>query len=393
MRNTNIRIIVTSLAPEPVHHRGKSGGGVRLAAILRRLGKRSDVQINCISTPYNKKTFQSANVPAEFTVIKSNLKFKSLFGLCLKSLLIVTKALLVEKPNFSKSQNERVVFYSSSDLFWEVVPAFYFKTRRKDAEWIQVIHHIYPDWRKRPGSRMIGFLGSCMQQFSFWLIRKKADKIIILNNIIKKDLMRLGFSREKILFSFNGVDVDYFEKLDNVRGVYDGIFLGRLNPSKGISDLVEIWKNVCIDLPKAKLAIIGGGEAEKKQLQEKIKNNNLSQNIDVLGYLKDNEAHLILKSGKVFLFPSHEEGWGIAISEAMACELPVVSWNLPVFENIFGSAIIQTKKGDISLFSKNVLHLLKSEDNRKKYGKAGKEFIKNYSWENVAKKEHEIITA
>jgi glycosyltransferase involved in cell wall biosynthesis len=174
---------------------------------------------------------------------------------------------------------------------------------------------------------------------------------------------------------------------------YEGVFLGRLNPSKGIADLVEIWKNVSREIPGAKLAVIGGEEAEMKNyLRKKIKEFELEENIRLLGYLEDEKAHPILKSGKVFLFPSREEGWGIAIAEAMACGLPVVSWNLPVFKEIFEGYTIQINENDISAFSEKVVELLRNDELRKKTGKDGKEFIKKYSWERVTERELEAIT-
>src|SRR4030042_1840302 len=192
-----------------------------------------------------------------------------------------------------------------------------------------------------------------------------------MNDIVKKDLARTGFSENKIFISSNGIDVDYFDKIKKEEVGYDGIFLGRLSPSKGTADLIEIWKNVCQEIPEARLAIIGGGETEKKNLLEKIKEKNLSRNISILGYLKDSEAHPILKSGKVFLFPSHEEGWGIAVAEAMACGLPVVSWNLPVFGEIFDNRTMRIEKGNVGLFSGKIIEFLKNESLRRSVGESG----------------------
>ena len=44
------------------------------------------------------------------------------------------------------------------------------------------------------------------------------------------------------------------------------------------------------------------------------------------------DALSVVKSVLVFVFPSHEEGWGIAICEAMACGLAVVAYDLPAYE-------------------------------------------------------------
>jgi glycosyltransferase involved in cell wall biosynthesis len=393
MRETDIQLILTSLAPEPVWHHGKTGAGVRLAEILKCLKKTDETDILCICTPHNKKNFEESGARVEFKTVNTNLKFKGFVGLCLKSLLILAKSFFVLNLDFLNGNGQRKIVYASSDLFWEVFPVYYFKLRKKNTEWVQVIHHIYPDWEKRPGSKVTGFFGFYFQRFSFWLIRRKADKIIVLNSLVKNELLKRGFSESRIFVSVNGVDVDYFESVGKSGVAYDGVFLGRLSPSKGVSDLVEIWKNVLREIPEARLAIVGGGGAEEKNfLLKKIRDSGLEKNIDLLGYLEDEKAHPILKSAKIFLFPSHEEGWGIAIAEAMACGLPVVSWDLSVFGEIFGDCIIQIKENDTGLFSEKVVGLLNQEALRKKIGADGKEFVKKYSWNKVADREWEIIT-
>ncbi|MDD5490108.1 MAG: glycosyltransferase family 4 protein, partial [Candidatus Moranbacteria bacterium] len=369
------------------------GAGVRLAEILRRLQEKEGLNIVCVSTAYNRKFFENNGIRADFKNIDSNFKFESFAGLYLKSLLTILKSFFLLKKDFLEKTGANTVLYSSSDLFWEVIPAYYLKTRGKNNEWIQVIHHIYPNWKKRPGKKIINWLGYHFQRFSFRLARKKADKIIVLNSIVKKDLVRMGFSKGKISTSSNGIDVDYFDRIKKETAGYDGIFLGRLSPSKGIADLVEIWENVCRKIPEAKLAIIGGGKKEKKSLMEKIEEKNLSRNVDVLGYLEDSEAHRILKSGKVFLFPSHEEGWGIAATEAMACGLPVVSWNLPVFGEIFGNRTMQIEKGNVGAFSGKIIELLGDDALRLSAGENGRDFVKKYSWDSVAEGELEIINS
>jgi glycosyltransferase involved in cell wall biosynthesis len=392
MKRSDIQLIITSLAPEPVYHHGKTGGDVRLMEIFRHLGKNNEINILCISTSYNRKNFETNGICAEFRIVKTSLKFKGFVGLCLKSLLIMAKSFFFLETDFLENKGRQVVLYSSSDLFWEVIPAFYFKVRKKNVKWMQAIHHVYPDWKERLGNKVVNFFGYYLQRFSFWLIRKKADKIVVVNSLVRIELIKLGFLADRIFISSNGIDLEYFENIERAEISYEGVFLGRLSHSKGLADLVEIWKSVCREMPGAKMAVIGGESKETKNfLLEKIKDSGMENNIDLLGFLEDKKAYSILKSGKVFLFPSHEEGWGIAVAEAMACGLPVVSWDLPVYREIFKGYTFQIKENDIAKFSTQAVALLKDEKMREKIGSKGKEFIKKYSWNEVAKKEMDII--
>ncbi|OGG87168.1 hypothetical protein A3B87_01070 [Candidatus Kuenenbacteria bacterium RIFCSPHIGHO2_02_FULL_39_13] len=392
MENKEFKLVITSLVPKTLEHIGKSGGLVRLLEIIGRMSRDYKVKIMLITADKDYARYFAENqIEADIKFIKSNLKFRTLWGLGIKSLLIILKFIFFYPKEFL-AVGQRNIFYCASDLFWETLPAYFCRSWYKNIRWVQEIYHIYPHWKKRKGSFIFNFFGYHLQQFSFFLIKRKADLIFSLSDLLKEDLINSGFSKEKIAVSYNGIDCGYFEKLPAADTCYEGIFLGRLNYSKGIFDLIEIWKKVCAAIPQAKLVIIGGGDEKiKEDLKEKITALNMKNNIEVLGYLENKKAYALLKSSKVFLFPSHEEGWGIVINEALACGLPVVSWDLLVYKSIFENYVIQIKENDIEKFSNEVIKLLKNKELRNQIGLAGKEFIKKYSWDNVAENEYQMI--
>ncbi|HOC97090.1 MAG TPA: glycosyltransferase family 4 protein [Candidatus Pacearchaeota archaeon] len=274
------------------------------------------------------------------------------------------------------------LFYAPSDFFTDVVPIYLFKNRKQ--RWIQLIHHIYPDWRQRQGNKVLNFFGYYLQIFSFKLIKFKASVIFTVNSLVKDELVKFGFCSNNIVVSSNGVDVNYFLNILPSKEVYDCVFLARLKPSKGIFDLIEIWKNVVKVNNKLRLAIIGGGDDDiKKDLLEKIEKYGLKENVFLLGYLDNNLAYSVLKSSTLFLFPSHEEGWGMIIAEAMASGVPVVAWNLKVYDYIFEDFIIKIKENNIDEFSSMVVNLLCNNDITRRISDNGLNFIKKYDWNNI----------
>ena len=145
------------------------------------------------------------------------------------------------------------------------------------------------------------------------------------------------------------------------RDIYDAVFLGRLNPSKGIFDLPPIWKKVTERLPHLRLAIIGGGsEAISEKLTAELEAHGLHDSVDLLGYLEAEKIYALIKRARIFVFPSYEEGFGIAIVEAMACGTPVVAWNLPVYKELFDGVIITIPLGNQQAFAEVIVTLLSS---------------------------------
>lgn len=292
------------------------------------------------------------------------------------------------------SQKNIQIIYSGSDFFPDVIPAFLYKLLYPKTKWVQSIFHIYPNWQTRPGNKIRNLVGEYLQKFSFLLI-KRADIIININNEVKRELISKGFTETKILINTPGIDANYLTNIqcDDTTPKYQAVYLGRLNPSKGIFDLVKIWQLVVNEIPSARLAIIGNGDENiNSQLLKLITKANLTRNINLLGYLERDEAFRIIKNSDVFVFPSHEEGFAIAIAEAIACETPVIAWDLTVYNEIFEDHIIKIKKTDIPVFAKSVAEIILNPNIYADRITNAKKFIKKYNWEKIAKRHLEILT-
>ena len=362
---------------------GISGGDQMLIQVFKRIRKNFG-EIHCFTSADGKETV-SNNVKG----IKFHLTLRVFDKLPL-SINYVLRTLQGFRCLFEENID---IIYGGSDFFPDVFPAFLYKIFHPKAKWVQCIFHIYPDWKMRLGNKLKNFVAQYLQKFSLFLI-KRADIIININHQVKEELVKKGFNERKIRVNTPGINLEYLEKLNpgNESREYEGSFIARLNPSKGIFDLIKIWKIVVSKLPEAKLAIIGGGDSKIiYRLKRNIEKENLKKNIDILGFLKDDEAFKLIKKSKVFLFPSHEEGFGIVIAEAMACGVPVVSWNLKVYKEIFEDHSIQVRENNFNLFSDKVIELIKDDTKREEIGAKGKIFVKKYSWDNAAERQLEFI--
>ena len=351
---------------------GKSGGDVVFIEIAKRIKNYNKV---IITSFLGKKLCQENSLKGRFLITTQESEFENVTWIYIKRII---------KAFFLKLQiQKKDIFIGTSDFLPDILPIFWLKRKNKKTKWIQHVFHLIPFSRKIP---------FFTQRISFVLIKQLADLIIVDNNFLKKDLIKLGFDSKRIFVNYPGISFNYLKsiKAENRVG-YDGVFMGQLRFSKGIFDLVEIWRLVCQEKPKARLGIIGKGNKETLiKLKKQVEKEKLEKNIDILGYLPDNIAFSIIKSSHVFVFPSHEEGFGITPLEVQSLGLPVVAWNLPVFDEVFKNGMVKVEINKKRDFSDKVIKLLR---NRRLYQELSKLAMKNasqYDWDKVAEKELKI---
>lgn len=278
---------------------------------------------------------------------------------------------------------------ASSHFLYDVLPATIAWSRRKGCKLIVYNHMLMPlpfD-RKRCTSLAYSLLTWIQQRISLLLIKRYADIVFVLPSEVT-EIVKFGIMPSKVHVMVNGVDFDQIKKAKRLRYSYDGCFLARLSPYKGISDLVEIWAEVCRHLSSARIAVIG---TERKkyvwQLRKLIHHYKLDKNFDILGALEDNQKYSVLKSSKVFVYPSRLESFGIVVVEAMVCGTPVVAYDLPAYK-IFGSHVIEKVPfGDIHCFAESVIGLLRDKQKREEMSKRAKVISKRFSWKQAIEKD------
>lgn len=355
---------------------GMSGGDVCFIEICKRL---KDFNKIIVTSALGEQLCRSKGLEAEFVITTREQEFKGVIWTYIKRIL---KALFI-KINIPKSS----VVYSTSDFFPDVLPSFFLKARfKKHVSWIQKVFHLIPESRR---------ISHWAQKMSFAFIKRFADLVIVDNQLLKRELIKLGFKESRVEVNYPGIDLAHFQNLvcdSSLR--YDAVSLSRLHPSKGIFELVEIWKLVCQERPGAKLAIIGGGsEKIKYDLEAYVGKLGLQKTVDILGYLDDSRAHQILKSGRIFVLASREEGFGMVILEAMACGLPAVAWDLPVFREVFPEGMLRIPMGDKEKFAKAALSLLDGASLYEKVSRETGDISKKYDWDKIAARELNLMSS
>ena len=294
--------------------------------------------------------------------------------------------------------------YAPSDFLFDLLPALLCRWKNPTAKLVVCVFLIAPNpfkgyenviggkW-KLPSIR--GVLYYLAQWVSVWLAKRFGATMLVLNSLDKDALIAMGAQAQRIFVVTMGVDMAFFDGVAPVEEtpVYDGIFLGRLHPQKGLFDLVRIWRRVCDVRPGSRLGIIGGGsDWWFGRLQQEIASAGLTGSVDLLGFRQGEDKVRLLKAAGCFLMPSHYESFGQVAVEAMASSLPVVAYDLPIYREIFPTGMVKTDLEDEAAFAAEVLALLTDPAKRASAVAKARQRAATFDWAAIAEQEMAFVT-
>jgi len=124
----------------------------------------------------------------------------------------------------------------------------------------------------------------------------------------------------------NGVDVPAEEpaKVHRQDGLRTALFLGRIYPVKGLPLLVEAWNRV---RPKGWILEIAGPDeaGHQREVEKAIRQAGLENEIVLTGPVNDAGKRDAFARAELFILPSYTENFGMAIAEALAHGVPVIT--------------------------------------------------------------------
>jgi len=164
-----------------------------------------------------------------------------------------------------------------------------------------------------------------------------ADGVITVSEAMKREMTRLGTPAEKISVCYHGVNADFFsparvnpEDLALLRKRYgfseDDIiilFVGRLEPVKGVRELFSAFPRVKAMHGNARLLVVGRGSLEGYAAEEAKRQGRGSVTM-VTDFLDPMEKRLHYALADLCVFPSIYEPFGIVALEAAAMGKPAV---------------------------------------------------------------------
>lgn len=122
----------------------------------------------------------------------------------------------------------------------------------------------------------------------------------------------------------NGIDLPPAIQHDAPGRMKTALFLGRIYPVKGLPMLIEAWARVRPD--GWRLQIAGPDEAgHRAQIEALVRKSRLGDVVEFTGPIEGEAKRAAFAAADLFVLPSHSESFGIAVAEALAHGLPVLT--------------------------------------------------------------------
>jgi glycosyltransferase involved in cell wall biosynthesis len=168
----------------------------------------------------------------------------------------------------------------------------------------------------------------------------------------------------------------------------DVLFLSRLHPKKGLDLLIPAFAAVAKVFPKSTLVVAGSGDPEfEHHVHSLVAANELTSRVRFEGFVEGTEKARLFSRSALFVLPSYEENFGVAIVEALAVGLPVViTKGVDIWRDVlrYGSGVVTDFQQHA--LEQALMDLLGNPWRRTQMGEQGQRQVKElYSPETVGR--------
>lgn len=223
---------------------------------------------------------------------------------------------------------------------------------------------------------------------------QRADHLIAISNIIKKETLRYDVPDEKITVIHNGIDVNRFRIGDSTREAMrkrlglDGIvigYIGRVDRHKNVGELARAV--VGLHDKDVSFMVVGDGDDiwRARSLSSPLKDR-----AKFVGFVDYEEVPKYYAAADIIVYPTLYEPLGNVILESMAAGRPIVASNVDGIPEVFvrgAGYLVEPSAEDIG---DRLQQLIEDPTLRKKMGAVGRRSVGGHSWQNVARRTVEV---
>jgi glycosyltransferase involved in cell wall biosynthesis len=266
-----------------------------------------------------------------------------------------------QKVELKKASPGHILAYTRQKAFW------FFTNRQifqylKSAAIISISHHSAKDLKKYIPK---------LNMKKIHVTHLSATKLPVPTNKAKKQFKELGLNKLQYI-----------------------VYVGGLDPRKGLMSLVKDYSEVRKQYPNL-LLVLGGKEfnddkvLEARELNKLIAQLGIHDNVIRVSELSDELMGLLYSHATVSVLPSRYEGFGLPVLDAMQAGCPIICYDNSSLPEVAGNAAIIVKDGEPMI--QEIINVVKDKKLQKELYAKGLLQAAKFSWERTASETVKIL--
>jgi glycosyltransferase involved in cell wall biosynthesis len=211
---------------------------------------------------------------------------------------------------------------------------------------------------------------------------RDAGAIAYASALERDDLLAVGAPPERLVELPPPLELPAGPPAARGQGPPTVVFLGRLDPIKGVDLLLEAVALARRELPELRLELVGPGNGERRRLEAQAARLGLEGVATFRGMFTGEEKLRALSAADLFCLLSRSEGLPVAALEAMACGTPVVlseGCHLPEVDGRAGVVVT----GEPAAAAAALTDLMRDGERRSRLGAGALAFAEHFRAERV----------
>jgi glycosyltransferase involved in cell wall biosynthesis len=222
---------------------------------------------------------------------------------------------------------------------------------------------------------------------------KNADMVIAICEQTKRDLIEfLGVDEKKIVVHYQSCDPVFYEMRDfseqkalMAKYSFEHPFIltvGAFEERKNQLALIEAYAKIANQVEQD-LVLIGNGKKYLESCKKKVEELGLTNRVHFLSNIPFSELPVFYQTADLFCFPSHFEGFGLPIVEALFSKTPVITSFGSCFPESAGPNSVYVDPLSVQDISDKMLKVLNDVSLQENMIAKGFEFVQQFHRQNV----------
>ena len=195
-------------------------------------------------------------------------------------------------------------------------------------------------------------------------INGKYQKVIVLSQLWKKYVNSTFHLGDKIQVIYNPCTTEILPEKYTKQNVI--LYAGTVNKRKGYADMIKAFAKIASQYPDWKIVFAGNGEIDNgKKLAKEL---GIESQTQFLGWINGKNKDKAFKEASIFCLPSYAEGFPMAVLDAWAYGLPVITTPVGGIPDIAkdGENLLLFHPGDCNKLAIQMENLIKDKNLREK---------------------------